>query len=192
MCTRVVAGLAVLLAAAEGGRGGAEVSPLDFKADLAIWTAVVFLVLLTVLWKFAWGPIAQGLDRREQGIAGQIARAEEANRQARQLLDQYQQKLAGSQDEVREILVQARRDAEKVGRDILDQAKAGAQTEHERAIEEIEAATADALKELGKMSASLAVELAGKIVRAELTPDSHARLITQAVANFDQQEPGNN
>ena len=29
--------------------------PLTFKTDLAIWTAVVFLLLLAVLKKFAWG-----------------------------------------------------------------------------------------------------------------------------------------
>ena len=48
----------------------------SWKSDLAIWTAVVFLVLLAILWKFAWGPIAEGLDKREQEIADQIAEAE--------------------------------------------------------------------------------------------------------------------
>jgi len=180
-------------AAGHGGHGqGGGVNPLDFKSDLAIWTGVVFLVLLAVLWKFAWGPIAQGLDRREQGIADQISRAEDANRQAQELLGQYQEKLAGSQDEVREILAQARRDAEQVGRKMLDDARAESQAEHKRALREIEAATAGALKELGQMSATLAVELAGKIVSAELTPDSHSRLINQAVASFAQREPGAN
>ena len=178
---------------AHGGGGGADaVNPLDFKGDLAIWTAVVFLVLLAILWKFAWGPIIQGLDRRENGIADQISRAEEANQQARELLRQYEEKLAGSQDEVREILAQARGDAELLGRKMLDDAREETKAEHERALREIEAATAGALKELGQMSATLAVELAGKIVRAELTPDTHARLISQAVASFAQREPGSN
>ncbi len=175
-----------------GGGGADAVNPLDFKGDLAIWTFVVFVVLLAILWKFAWGPIVQGLDRRETGIADQIGRAEEANQKARELLRQYEEKLAGSQDEVREILAQARNDAELLGRKMLDEAQAETKAEHERALREIEAATAGALKELGQMSATLAVELAGKIVRAELTPDTHARLISQAVASFSQREPGKN
>ena len=42
------------------------INPLEFKTDLALWTAVVFLLLLAVLWKFAWGPLAEGLDKRER------------------------------------------------------------------------------------------------------------------------------
>ena len=72
-------------------------NPLDLKSDLALWTAVVFVVLLAVLWKFAWKPIAEGLDKREQHIADQIAEAERNNQDARQLLADYQQKLAASQ-----------------------------------------------------------------------------------------------
>ena len=55
-------------------------NPLEFRTDLAIWTGIVFLVLLLVLWKFAWGPIASGLDQREQAVADQIAAAEKSNR----------------------------------------------------------------------------------------------------------------
>ena len=57
----------------EGGEGAAEINPLAFQQDLALWTAVVFLVLLAILWRFAWGPVAGGLDKRERQIADQIA-----------------------------------------------------------------------------------------------------------------------
>ena len=92
----------LVMAAASG-----EANPLEFKSDLAIWTGVVFAVLLAVLWKFAWKPIAEGLDKREKQIADQIAEAERHNQDARQLLADYQQKLAASQGEVRGILDQA-------------------------------------------------------------------------------------
>ena len=84
---------------------------------------MVFLVLLAVLWKFAWKPIAEGLDKREKQIADQIAESERNNRDARQLLADYQEKLAASQGEVRGILDQARRDGEKLSREMLDKAK---------------------------------------------------------------------
>ena len=50
----------------------------------------------------------------------------------------------------------------------------------------------NAIKELAGHSADLAVELAGKIVRAELKPDDHAMLIRQAMASFAQQPPSDN
>ncbi len=163
---------------------GDEANPLDWKSDLAIWTAVVFVVLLAVLWKFAWKPIAEGLDKREKQMADQIAEAERNNCDARQLLADYQQKLAASQGEVRGILDQARRDAEQLGREMLEKARDEGRAEHARALQQIEAATAGALQELAQRSATLAVELAGKIVGARLSPERHSQMIEEAVAEF--------
>jgi F-type H+-transporting ATPase subunit b len=176
----------------EGGHGGAEINPLDFQTDLAIWTAVVFVVLLAVLWKFAWGPISEALDQREHRIADQIAAAEQANTEARQILTEYQDRLAGSESEVREILDRGRREAEEVGRQMLDKTRQDAEREKQRALREIDAATADALKELAGRSADLAIDLAGKIVRAKVDRAEHARLVEQAVAGFAKIEPGKN
>jgi F-type H+-transporting ATPase subunit b len=167
-------------------------APSEWQLDLAIWTAVVFLLLLLILWKYAWGPLTQGLDKREQAVADQIAEAEKANQEAKQLLVQYELKLADAQVEVRAMLDQARRDAEQLGREMMDKAKADARTEQQRALRQIDAATTAALKELADRSATLAVELAGKIVRAKLNPKDHAKLIEQAVANFAGRPPGNN
>jgi len=180
-----------------GGDDAGSVSPIPtsreeikkIQADLPIWTALVFLALMAILWKFAWGPLAQGLAKREQGIADQISQAEQSNRQAKELLDQYGQKLADSKDEVRGILDKARRDAELLGKEMLEDAKQQARAEQQRAVQQIDAATANALKELARQSSTLAVELAGKILRAELKPEDHSRLIEQAVSDFNQQEP---
>ncbi len=191
------------LAAEEPGHGAAaghdahgsepvSTNPLEFKKDLALWTGVVFLVLLAVLWKFAWGPIVQGLERREQGIADQIEQAESANQQAKDLLSGYEKQLAGAKDEVRGMLEQARRDAEQTGREMVEKAQDEARAEQQRAVQQIDAATAAALKELAEQGASLAVDLAGKIVRAELKAADHARLIEEAVGEFAHTEPGRN
>lgn len=175
------------------GQGGeVNTNPMEFTPDLAIFTGIIFLVLMAVLWKFAWGPISQGLQRREQGIADQIAQAEEANTKARELLSEYEQKLAASQEEVRAIIAQGRQDAEKVGREMVDKAKAEADTERRRALDQIDNATTMALKELADKSATLAVDLAGKIVGAQLNAADHARLIDRAVSGFTAGEPSEN
>lgn len=172
-----------------GAHGGGNTNPLEFKTDLALWTAVVFLVVLAVLWRFAWGPISEGLQRREKGIADQIAEAQESNRQAHELLAQYQQQLVEAKDEVRGILDRGRRDTEQVGREMIEKARAEAQAERQRAVRQIEVATAGALKELAERGADLAVELAGKIVQAELKPADHAALIRRTVASFSASRP---
>jgi F-type H+-transporting ATPase subunit b len=175
---------AAVAGAAHQGDESGPANPLEWKSDLALWTAVVFLVMLFVLWKAAWKPIAQGLDNREKSIADQIAQAERNNQDAKQLLASYQQKLVGAQDEVRAILDRARRDAEQAGREMLEKTREEIQREHQKALREIDTAAAVAMKELAQLSADLAVQLAGKIVRGNLKPVDHAELIDQAMRDF--------
>jgi len=188
-------GLAAAATAAEnpGAHGqGKGINPLDFQKDLALWTGAVFLVFFAILWKFAWRPIADGLDKREHHVADQISQAQANNEEARQLLAEYQEKLAASEADVRGILDQGRRDAEQIGQQILQKAKADTELEKQRALREIEGATAGAIKELAEKSATLAVELAGKLVQAELDPKAHVRLIEQAVSDFSKLAPSKN
>ena len=176
---------------AESEAGGSEhgevnTNPLEVKKDLAIWTALAFLMVVAILWKFAWGPIADGLDKREQRIADEISSAEKSNADARDLLQQYQDKLTASEDEIRQIIEAGKRDAEKIGDGIVEKARAEADADKRRALEEINLATDGALKELAERSASLAVELAGKIVSQKLDRKAHSSLIEKAVSRFSE------
>jgi F-type H+-transporting ATPase subunit b len=178
---------------AEGGAdalnpiNAAPVNPEHgFRGDLTVWTAVVFLVVLAILYKTAWGPISEGLQKRENEIAAQIAEAQRKNDEARQLLVDYEKKLSAAQDEVRSLVEQGRRDAEKIGQQLLEKAREEAGIERQRAVQQIESATLAALKELAERSATLAVDLAGKIVGARLQASDHSRLIEQAVAEFSR------
>lgn len=178
-----------VLASSAHESGGEELSlnPISWQwiqGDLAIWTAVVFVVLAFVLAKFAWKPLIKGLDQREKNMADQIAQAEAANQKARDILADYERKLAAAQEQVRGILDQGRRDAEQVGRELIGKAKDEAKAEYERGVKQIDAATNAAIKELAEQSATLAVDLAGRIVQAKLNVADHARLIDQAVAGF--------
>jgi F-type H+-transporting ATPase subunit b len=165
-------------------------NPLAWDKDLAIWSAVVFLLLLGLLYKLAWGPLSEGMNKRERHIADQIAQANTANQQAKELLAQHEQKLTETAQEVRAIMEKARRDAEEAAREREAKAEADAKARLERAEKEIAAATAAAVKELADRSAKLAVDLAGKIVGAKLNSKDHAQLIEKAVSGFDVTRPG--
>jgi F-type H+-transporting ATPase subunit b len=191
ICLLILAiGMAIVAPAwaAEGESAGAgdmnPVGPSAWKLDLALWTAVVFVCLAVILRVFAWGPLAAALDKRERGIADQIADAEAANQKAKDILATYEQKLVDAKNEVRGIIEQGRRDAEKIGREMLDKAKEEATAEHSRSIQQIEAAADAAVKNLADRSAAMAVDLAGKIVGSKLSPKDHTRLIEQAVGGF--------
>ncbi|MBS0207410.1 MAG: F0F1 ATP synthase subunit B [Planctomycetes bacterium] len=158
--------------------------PLQFKTDLAIYSFVVFLLLMLILRKFAWGPISKALDTREQRVADDLAAAARHHSEAKQLLSQYEAKLAAAQDEVRQTIDEARRNAQAMQDDLLAKARTDASNEMARAKREIDLARDQALEQLAQLGANLAVDLAGKIVRSKLQPADHAALIDEAMKNL--------
>ena len=164
----------------------AKLDPLAWRSDLAIWTAVVFFLLVVVLTKFAFGPIVKALDKRERDELDRLASTEKANADAKALLELYRQKIEGSEEEVRNILGAAKADAERRANQLIAEAKDAAQSERERAVEEIRAASEAALNELAATSAELAANLAGKIIQEEIDidPSKRERLISNAVESL--------
>ena len=174
-----ILGLVPLLASA----GEAQV-PIWY--DLPFWSLVIFLVLVFVLWKFAGEAIANGLDNREKSIAESIAAAERSQQGAKRMLTEYEAKLAGAAAQVQALLDEARRDAEHTRQEILAEAKLSAEAERNRALREIATATDGALKQLAEASADMAVAIAGRVVRSQLSPADHTRLVQEAMTRFPQ------
>jgi F-type H+-transporting ATPase subunit b len=174
------------LAWAEGDAEGAreKVDILSPRFDLGIWTVVVFGVLLLVLWKWAWGPMLQGLHNRERNIQGAIAEAQKAREEAQRLQEQWQQEMARAQEKVREIHDDARRKAQQNTDEMIAKARADIQAERERLRREIETARDQALQELWKHTAQLATEISAKAIRRQLSPDDHRRLVDEALADL--------
>jgi F-type H+-transporting ATPase subunit b len=171
---------------ASEGKGGSP-NPLIFEPDLAVFTAIIFLVLMAVLWKFAWGPIMQGLRKREEAIAEEIASAERSNEEAKDLLTQYESRLGEAADEVRSLLDQGKKDADAQRQQIIADAQDAARAEKERAVREIDVAKNEALSELAEKSVDTAVDLAGRIVGKQLQAADHTRLIQEALEKFPSQ-----
>jgi F-type H+-transporting ATPase subunit b len=159
-------------------------SPALFQKDLAIWSFAVFLGLLGLLTKFAWKPIMQGLEKREDGIARQIAETKAANEEAKRMLASYERRLAEASEEVRGMLEEARRDADTTRQSIVAEARKAAEDERKRATHEIQLAKDDALSQIAEKAGHLAVEVAGKFLRDKLGSDDQARLVRESVASL--------
>ena len=157
-------------------------SPLTSDPDLAIFTAIVFLVLLLLLWWVAWEPVTQALAARENGITGEIAAANLKHEDAKRLLAAHEAKLAMAADEIRELLEEARRDAEHTKQEILTEAKSAALAERQRAVREVELARDAALKQLAETSANAAIKLASSAVRQNLTAEQQSRIVRESLS----------
>ena len=117
-------------------------------------------------------------------MATQLDEAKQRHEDARRLLKEHEQKLAGATDEVRALLDQARKEADMLKQAILGEAQKAATAEKDRALREISAAKNEALQDLADKSVGTAVELAGRIVGRQLDNKDHANLIEDALKQF--------
>lgn len=147
----------------------------------AVTTLLVFLGLLVILGKFAWGPILKGLKGREDSIRKDIAEAEAARSKSEATLRQYQDQLAKAQDEIRSLLDKAQTDGQALATRIKMQAQQEAEDAKDRATKEIDAAKKAAVTEIHDHAATLSTSIAEKILRRNLSADDQRDLVRGAL-----------
>lgn len=142
-----------------------------------IWSGLWFLVILIVVWKVALPKFTAMLDKRSAAIEGNIAKADEAQKQAEAALEEYTRQLAEARTEAGEIREAAREDGKK----IVAEAKEAASSEAARitatAHAQIEAERQTALVSLRSEVGSLAIDLAGGVVGETLSDDARAAAV---------------
>ncbi|MFJ2368503.1 F0F1 ATP synthase subunit B [Microbacterium sp. NPDC087665] len=142
-----------------------------------IWSGLWFVVILIVVWKVALPKFTAMLDERSAAIEGNIAKADEAQKQAEAALEEYTRQLAEARTEAGEIREAAREDGKK----IVTEAKDAATTEAARitttAHAQIEAERQTALVSLRSEVGSLAIDLAGGVVGETLSDDARATAV---------------
>ncbi len=185
-------GAGVLLAAEDhhaGEEGAAEAAhpegvPLDPKKDLALWSLIVFVVFLLVLQKLAWKPLIGGLDKRESRLLQQLAEAEAKHHRAETLLAERMQQLEKAQEEVRAIVEEGRRDGEVARQNKITEGQQEADARRNRALEDIERAKEQALKEIFDVVSRQVTYATRHILERNLDEADHQRLVNEALTEF--------
>ena len=141
----------------------------DFSFGLFFWQALIFIVLVLLLVKFARRPIMTAIVAREAGIAAALAAAEAARKEMQNLQADNQRILQEARAERDAMLKEAREIKEKMVAD----ARAEAQVQGEKMIEQAKA-TIDsekkaAMAELKNQVTTLSVEIAEKILKTQLS-----------------------
>jgi F-type H+-transporting ATPase subunit b len=170
-------------AAHQAEEGG---SVFGWALDLAIWTIVVFLLLLWVLSKYAWKPMLEGLQRREQNIRAALDEAQLARDEAERVRGQLQTEMDHASEKVRDMLDAARQDSQRATDEMLGKARKDIQDERERLHREIDMARDQALQQIWTQTAQLATLVSAKAIRRELSLDDHRRLVNEAIAELQQ------
>ena len=147
-------------------------NPLIPSATELILGLIGFVVIFGALYKVLMPRLQQTLTERTEAIEGGLERAEEAQAEARQLLEQYQAQLADARHEAARL----REEAREQGAQIKAELRADGEAEKNRLLEaahaQIDTDRQQALAALRRQVGELSVELAGRIVGESLTDEA--------------------
>jgi F-type H+-transporting ATPase subunit b len=149
---------------------------------LLIWTSVVFVILLILLAKFAWKPILNAVNEREQKISDALELAEKTQAEMKVMQAQNENLLKEARVE-RDAIV---KDAKEIATKMVEEAKNGAKFEADKILvsakEMIEGEKVAAIAELKTQVASLALEIAEKVVKGELSAEGKQKALAEKLA----------
>lgn len=151
------------------------------NAGVAVWIAVVFVTLLLLLKKYAWGPITNALNEREHSIEDSLQRAEKALAEARQLQADNEKVRREAEAEAQRILREAREAADAARAEGLERERRQIAQMQKQFQEEIQRETAQIRGDLRAEVADLAIQAAEKILRENLDATRQQKLVNDFI-----------
>lgn len=188
MKTSRIGALVVALSAvphAAWAQGGEGTTPL-FTVNLGttVWTAIVFLALLGILWKFAWGPILGAVEARESGIQAKLDEAASSNEEAARLLAEHKEQLADARRQANELIAEGKAAGDHLRKEIEEKARAEAQGIVDRARAEIQRERDQAIEALRRESVDLALAAASRLMQENLDQDKDRQLVERYLSEM--------
>ncbi|OFW60797.1 MAG: ATP synthase F0 subunit B [Actinobacteria bacterium RBG_16_64_13] len=157
-----------------------EISP-----GLFIWSVITFLILVGLLYKFAFNPLMRLQKARQDSIHEAINDAERLRDEAQDLLINYKQQLAEAREEAATIMDRARKAGESTKAEVLEEARVQAEATLAKARQQIERDTNQALQKIREEVADLTVAATEKVARTSLSGEDQLRLIREAINEID-------
>ncbi|KGR80159.1 F0F1 ATP synthase subunit B [Ureibacillus manganicus] len=157
----------------------AEVS---FNGGDVLATLIIFLVLMILLKKFAWGPLMGIMRQREELVASEIDAAENARKEAAKTLEEQKALLKEARTEAQTIVESAKKQGDIQREEIISAARAEANRLKESAVREIETEKEKAILAVREEVVSLSVLAASKVLGKEISEEDNSALIKETIA----------
>ncbi|WP_077215062.1 F0F1 ATP synthase subunit B [Bacillus dakarensis] len=167
----------LVLGAAGGGFNGGDIA----------FQLIMFIILLALLKKFAWGPLMGIMQQREEHIAGEIGAAEQSRQETQKLLEEQRNLLKEARNEAQVMIENAKKQGDVQREEIISIARTEAERIKESAKVEIEQQKEQAVAAIREQVASLSVMIASKVIEKELSVQDQEKLINEYI-----QEAGEN
>ena len=154
----------------------------EFSFGLFFWQIFLFILLLILLRRFAWKPILNAVNDREEGIKNALAAAEEAKKEMQNVTADSEKLLQEARTERESMLKEARQIREKMIADAKEQAQVEGDKMIRAAQQSIEGEKKAAIADIKNQVASLSVEIAEKVLREQLdNKDRQLKLVDSLV-----------
>jgi|TARA_A200000159_G_scaffold157775_1_gene174280 F-type H+-transporting ATPase subunit b len=158
----------------------------EFSLGLFFWQSLIFIGLLFLLRKYAWGPILSAVNERESSIKDALASAEAARTEMESLQSDNQRILKEARAEKEAMLKEAR----STRAELINTAKEDAHAEADKILTQAQEAIQNekraAINELREQVGSIAMDIAEKVLQKELeNKDKQVQLIDQLIQNSD-------
>ena len=177
-----------LLAQEHGAEEGTGNTLFSVDLGLSLWTVVIFGGLLFILWKWAWGPILDAVNAREEAIRRDLEQAATEREEAERLLAEHKQQLAEAHRKAQEILADARQHGDELRREMEEKAREEGQRIMEGARREIEREKERALDDIRRESVDLALAAASKLLKERMDQEKDRQLVTDYLDDLEERE----
>lgn len=157
---------------------------LDPHYGLMFWTLLIFFSLVALLWKFAWGPILEAVNGREQALRDAIAAAERDRNDAARLLAEQRAAIEAARNEAQRYIAEGRATAESMRSEMLETTRVQQAELLDRARKEIESEKVKAVDELRREAVDLALAGAGKLISQKLDAAGDRAIVEQYLATL--------
>jgi F-type H+-transporting ATPase subunit b len=154
---------------------------------LFIWTILTFLVLVGLLARFAWRPLLQALEARQQTIAKSLEEAQRARQELERIQRESAQMMAQARVEAEGVIARSRADAEALREELKQKARTEAASIVKNAERQIQLETARAVQQIRAEAVDLSVAIASKILRRQVSKEDNQALIEETLKQVENQ-----
>jgi F-type H+-transporting ATPase subunit b len=161
---------------------------VQLDPGLFVWTIITFLLLLTVLAKFAWKPLLNILKEREDFIKSSLNDAEKAQQELARLNAEGEVIINKARGEAQSILAQGKAAATKLKDETLNDAKEKANMVIADAEKQIQVQKEKAIAEIKGEVVNLSLSVAEKLIKKNLNADDNKALIDESLTHVMKYE----
>jgi F-type H+-transporting ATPase subunit b len=146
-----------------------------------LFQLVIFIILMLLLKKFAWGPLMGIMKEREEHVANEITSAEKSRKEAAALVEEQRNMLKEARSDAQSLIEAAKKQGDLQREEIISASRAEAERIKEAAKLEIEQQKEKAVAAIRAQVASLSVLIASKVIEKELSAADQDKLINEYI-----------